>query len=220
MTPDEYRRAALRTENTPNFIFKHRAAEGTDATVPRQNLAWNSDLRLSRMMHAILGMITELGELCDPIKRHLIYGTELDVPNLREERGDSEWYDNLFDDAIDVKLSDIWRRNIAKLRARFPDKFTEERAIKRDLVEERRALAGQHSTTCEKAHDHSKTCTCHLAQNYETTNYNAVQRVRELEVQLVAVVNESSARAQRIIALEEQIEKHRRAVSALQESMK
>ncbi len=151
MKPEDYKRAAIRTENTPNFILKHRAlvdVHGRITDVALHNDARHAaDLQLSRIMHAILGMITELGELCDPVKRHLIYNAELDVRSnekgsVREEIGDGSWYQALFLDAIDAKLEDIWERNIAKLRARFPDKFTNEAAINRDLNAEQRALEG------------------------------------------------------------------------------
>lgn len=144
MTPEEYKKAAIRTENTPLFI-DHARRRQADTNTEQWNHAVDHDRRLSRMMHAILGMITELGELCDPVKRHLIYGAPLDVKSnekgsLREEMGDRAWYDAQFLDAIDIKIEDIWERNIAKLRARFPDKFTEDKAVNRDLEAEGKAL--------------------------------------------------------------------------------
>jgi hypothetical protein len=42
--------------------------------------------------HAQLGMITELGELGDLIKRSWVYGKEFDKVNLLEECGDFLWY--------------------------------------------------------------------------------------------------------------------------------
>lgn len=141
MAPNHYKQAALRTENTPMFVeHARRGLSDTETAVEQWNRAINHDQRLSRMIHAVLGMITELGELCDPLKRHLIYGAMLDTKNMAEERGDQEWYGNLMNDALEVKLTDIWERNIAKLCARFPDKFTNEQAVNRDLVAEQKAL--------------------------------------------------------------------------------
>jgi NTP pyrophosphatase (non-canonical NTP hydrolase) len=45
--------------------------------------------------HATIGMITEAGEFADAVKRHTVYGKELDVVNLIEEVGDNLWYANL-----------------------------------------------------------------------------------------------------------------------------
>ena len=138
MTPDEYTKAAIRTENTPNFIFKHRDThDPIYGTLTKQ---FKGDLKLSRMMHALLGMMSELGELADAIKKHLIYGASLDEVNLIEELGDGDWYRSLFGDALSVSFEEAWTKNIAKLRARYPDKFTEEKALNRDLEAERKAL--------------------------------------------------------------------------------
>lgn len=42
--------------------------------------------------HMKSGMATELGEILDPIKKHVAYGKELDVINIKEEVGDLLWY--------------------------------------------------------------------------------------------------------------------------------
>ena len=42
--------------------------------------------------HALLGMVTELGELGDMVKRHVIYDKPLDKTNGMEEIGDLFWY--------------------------------------------------------------------------------------------------------------------------------
>jgi NTP pyrophosphatase (non-canonical NTP hydrolase) len=185
-------------------------------------------------IHAKIGLITELGEFLDPIKRHIFYGADLDPVNLKEEIGDMLWYwalytstmqdqvlavvvydaqnilhnqgttkksdwsdgpipmENLVQAATDlsgdisdlettsepdtlanmdeddmsdtdvrflasqvvnvfdtihdmanymsVSLPEIMHTNIEKLRARFPDKFTEVDALERDLEVEREIL--------------------------------------------------------------------------------
>lgn len=151
MDADDYQKQALRTEHTPLFVDVKRKATDTN-----DESAWNKaidhDRMLSRLLHAVLGMITELGELCDPLKRHLIYGADLDTPrkpgeqtpreNMREEIGDKSWYGGLAADALGAKFGDILERNIAKLRARFPDRFTQDKALNRDLDAEHKALEG------------------------------------------------------------------------------
>lgn len=42
--------------------------------------------------HMVLGIIGEVGELVDAVKRHYIYGKPLDITNVREEIGDLGWY--------------------------------------------------------------------------------------------------------------------------------
>lgn len=49
-----------------------------------------------QLVHARLGMITELGEIADLIKRELAYGKEFDRIHLLEECGDFLWYFALY----------------------------------------------------------------------------------------------------------------------------
>lgn len=44
------------------------------------------------LLHASLGLITELGELTDIYKRNIFYGKEIDLVNVKEELGDIMWY--------------------------------------------------------------------------------------------------------------------------------
>nr|WP_276978559.1 nucleoside triphosphate pyrophosphohydrolase family protein [Ferrimicrobium acidiphilum] len=45
-----------------------------------------------RIENTLLGLISELGEICEPIKHARFHGHALDRENLREEIGDSLWY--------------------------------------------------------------------------------------------------------------------------------
>lgn len=42
--------------------------------------------------HAALGIVSEVGEINDQVKRHIIYGKPLDKVNIAEEIGDVLWY--------------------------------------------------------------------------------------------------------------------------------
>ena len=61
-----------------------------------------------QLVHAQIGMVTELGELGDLLKRELAYGKEFDRVNLMEECGDFLWYFVLYCDerAIHPKVLD------------------------------------------------------------------------------------------------------------------
>ena len=95
---------------------------------------------LMRMLHAAIGMCTEVGELQDAIKKHLIYDRPLDRVNVVEELGDVLWYLVLAADACGVSLEDVMRVNAAKLARRYGDKFTTTAAVVRDLDAERAEL--------------------------------------------------------------------------------
>ena len=93
-----------------------------------------------RVLHAAIGLVTESGELIDALKKTLFYGTELDVTNIKEEAGDILWYLAILFDALDTNFDIEQARVIAKLKARFPDKFTQHNAEVRNLDVERTVL--------------------------------------------------------------------------------
>ena len=45
-----------------------------------------------RLLHGVIGLVTETSELLDAIKKSLFYGKPLDKTNLIEELGDLLWY--------------------------------------------------------------------------------------------------------------------------------
>jgi NTP pyrophosphatase (non-canonical NTP hydrolase) len=127
MTPDEYQALANRTEYTPDFV----RLEGRS---PEHNFM------IARLIHAQLGLASEAGEIADALKKHIIYGKALDELNVFEEVGDHSWYSALACGAIRRGFEDALARNIDKLKTRYPDKFTQDAALNRDLSAERAAL--------------------------------------------------------------------------------
>ncbi len=93
-----------------------------------------------RIEHAVMGLVTEAGELMDQIKKSKIYGRELDTINLIEELGDIMWYSALLCDELETDFEDVWERNVKKLAARYPEKYSHEKALNRDLKTERDIL--------------------------------------------------------------------------------
>lgn len=93
-----------------------------------------------RIDHAITGLVTEAAEMADAIKKAKFYGKELDITNIKEESGDILWYLALLFDAIGTTFEIEQQRVINKLKVRYPDKFTKEEAVNRDLASEREVL--------------------------------------------------------------------------------
>lgn len=106
MTLDQYQRLAMRTAKDFGDL--------------RQNL-----------IHAGLGVTSDAGEVADVIKSHAVYGKELDVKHLIEELGDTLWYIALAASTVGYSLAEVAQQNIEKLRLRYPDKYSDELAIKR-----------------------------------------------------------------------------------------
>lgn len=98
------------------------------------------DPNIVRLLHVAMGLATEAGEFVDALKRHIFYGTPVDKINLIEELGDTSWYQRIGCSELDVAFMTMLSKNVDKLRKRFPEKFTEDKAVKRDWAAERRAL--------------------------------------------------------------------------------
>lgn len=93
-----------------------------------------------RLLHAAIGLCTESGEIQDQLKKAIFYGKPLDRVNLAEELGDVFWYMAIMSDALGVSFAEIMEKNIAKLKARYGSKFTENAALNRDIPAERKIL--------------------------------------------------------------------------------
>lgn len=95
---------------------------------------------MDRLLHAGIGIATESGEFLDALKKTVFYGKELDKVNLKEELGDVLWYIAIAMDELGTDFETEMNRNIEKLSARYPEKFTSEKAMNRDLDTERKIL--------------------------------------------------------------------------------
>ena len=131
MTPSEYMKLALRTEKTPIHIMDW------DEVFPA------ASMYLSKLNHAALGMTTEAGEFTDALKKRYIYGKPLDKTNLLEEIGDMLWFQALALQTLGYTFEDAMEANIQKLAVRYPNEFSPEKALNRDLEKERAALEGE-----------------------------------------------------------------------------
>ena len=113
MTSEEYRNSVLRSES-PDY-------HGVN----------------DRILHAVLGIVTEAGELADVIKKEAFYGRKPDKWKLLEELGDCRWYEELLCDELDVTMEEVKEMNIKKLKERYPDQFDDVEV--RDYEAEQRA---------------------------------------------------------------------------------
>jgi NTP pyrophosphatase (non-canonical NTP hydrolase) len=124
MQPDVYQQLAQLTENMDFASILGRLTEP----------------RTIRLVHAAQGLSTEVGEFTDVLKKWVFYGRPVDEVNLEEELGDLMWYVAEAANALGADLGKIMATNIEKLRARYPDKFTEFDAQNRNLAKEREIL--------------------------------------------------------------------------------
>lgn len=90
----------------------------------------------TNLVHAILGIYTEAGELLEALANALNQ-EPVDAVNLKEEVGDVFWYAAILARDYGFTFDESMSINIDKLRARFPDKFDAHLANNRNLDAER-----------------------------------------------------------------------------------
>lgn len=123
MTPSEYIQLALRTESGGAY-YQSPEVNGVSP----------------RIEHGAIGLVTESAEIIDAIKKAKFYGKQLDRVNVVEELGDCMWYLAVLCDELGVSFEDLWEKNIAKLKVRYPAGFTKQDSEVRDYEAEREVL--------------------------------------------------------------------------------
>jgi len=101
-----------------------------------------------RLLHGIIGIATESGELIENLSEWVSSDSKPtpDTTNIKEELGDLLWYIAVciyIVGEIEGKpgsFEEVMNTNIAKLKARYGEKFSEASATDRDLKKEREIL--------------------------------------------------------------------------------
>ncbi len=75
------------------------------------------------LTNALMGLCGESGEAIDLLKKHLYQGHDLDKEKLIKELGDIAWYLAEAATGLNIDLSEVLRRNLEKLHARYPQGF-------------------------------------------------------------------------------------------------
>ena len=100
-----------------------------------QNLAMKTlNTELSKkdvLINSVMGLCGESGEAIDIVKKWYAHGHEFDKEHFAKELGDIAWYLAEAAYAIDMDLEEILKRNIEKLKKRYPEGFDTEKSIER-----------------------------------------------------------------------------------------
>lgn len=100
----------------------------------------------TRKFHALLGKITETGEVSAALVKAIMHGEKLDMVNVLEETGDGYWYDAVLFDASGHTQLDALRIVDHKLMKRYGDAYNDKGALERNTAVER-AVMEQHLLT-------------------------------------------------------------------------
>ena len=76
-----------------------------------------------QLLDAVAGLAEEAGEALGAVRKHVFQARPLDRDALVEELGDVLWCVAAAAAAAGVTLDHVARRNVEKLRARYPDGF-------------------------------------------------------------------------------------------------
>lgn len=87
---------------------------------------------IDKLTNGALGLGGEAGEVVELVKKHRYHGHVLDRPELEKELGDVLWYVAELCAAAELSMETVARKNIDKLRARYPEGFSATRSIDRE----------------------------------------------------------------------------------------
>mgnify|MGYP002738054118 CR=1 FL=1 len=80
------------------------------------------------VIHATLGLAAEAGEIAGLVQKWQGQGHDLDRDYIIDELGDALWFAAKLARVLDVPLSHVMERNVAKLAERYPDGWDAERS--------------------------------------------------------------------------------------------
>jgi NTP pyrophosphatase (non-canonical NTP hydrolase) len=106
-----------------------------DTAVNELGLPYNVDVD---ELHAILGMEGEASEISEAVLSN--DSPEVIRARIVDESGDFMWYMHLLWDKYGITMDEVLAGNIAKLAKRYPDKFTTDLAVNRNLEAEARVF--------------------------------------------------------------------------------
>jgi NTP pyrophosphatase (non-canonical NTP hydrolase) len=86
-----------------------------------------------RLLDAAAGLAEEAGEILGLVRKHVFQGHPLAVDKLRSELGDALWCLAMAAHSVGARLDEVADGNIAKLRARYPDGYTDSASRERRL---------------------------------------------------------------------------------------
>lgn len=111
---------------------KPNNTEGKQCNFKSSFMELRKDRKKAALLHSALGMLGEALEIASNIFCHVYYLEELDEENLIEEGGDMTFYwRDFFESTLEHSREELMINNIIKLRARYPNGYSDENTFKR-----------------------------------------------------------------------------------------
>ena len=126
MTAKEYQRLAMRTNDG------HQSERLNKFVNPESSAAHNGcAVKVGDLINGVMGLNGEAGEVIDLVKKSVFHGHDFEIEALEKEIGDVCWYVAMICHALNINLEDVMKKNIAKLKIRYPDGFSEDESRNR-----------------------------------------------------------------------------------------
>lgn len=131
MEAKEYQNLAMRTndgkgtERLEKWIGEETGAEY------KGDVMIENEIDAGGLLNGCLGLSGEAGELNDIVKKWIFHKKPLDREHMKKEIGDVCWYIADICHSMSFDLGEIFQMNIDKLKARYPEGFSEQRANNR-----------------------------------------------------------------------------------------
>lgn len=85
---------------------------------------------------ACFGLAGELGEVIEQIKKNIYQNRPIDYDKVVKECGDVQWYFADLLTALGINANTVLEQNIKKLRTRYPEGYSHERAASENRLDE------------------------------------------------------------------------------------
>jgi NTP pyrophosphatase (non-canonical NTP hydrolase) len=82
-----------------------------------------------RLLDATAGLAEEAGEVLGLVRKHLFMHHDLDTERMATELGDALWCLTAAAGALGLSLEDVAAQNLAKLRRRYPDGYSDDASL-------------------------------------------------------------------------------------------
>lgn len=134
----------LRQKSLNEMALALMNVESVMDTLDNDELSLEQELPVNpRILHGLLGTITESAELSEILLNAINTETPVDPVHVTEELADGDWYKAILVDELNIDYNQGLTNVINKLRVRYPEKFSNELAANRNLEAERVALEGK-----------------------------------------------------------------------------
>ena len=131
MKAKEYQNLAMRTNDGKGTDRLEEWIREETGAEYKGDVMIENEIDAGGLLNGCLWLSGEAGELNDLVKKWIFHKKPLDREHMKKEIGDVCWYIADICQSMGFNLDEIFQMNIDKLKARYPEGFSERRANNR-----------------------------------------------------------------------------------------